>query len=1021
MPSHFFGANPRCFISHLSGSNREIGIRVNPTVLCLLDSTTTTSHSAPKVLSTMILSSRKRQWSHLERFWCGWIWVTLLCSCHAGIPTEAEFFPLQFVDHNNFFFFLDHEGVGDQDRMQRNTQPTKQHLRHLSHIRNTNTTTTTTSHPVYWKQRFYRNADHFQGPGHPILLILGGEGAIPPSTGIHYPVVVYEYAKAWGALVLQPEHRFYGASQPIDVPPAERPDDRRERLFTPEQALKDAVRLTRFIQRSYGCTLASDPDGRSSPQYCPVVAIGGSYPGWLAAMARLRFPDTIDIGYAASAPMKFYAQDVPHSAYYDHITKVAEAAVPGCAAAVQKSLQALVDRVAPFGTAAELTDFATKRVGVCPDTVPSYMLHDATTFSNELLMVAGYTFANQNMAHYPPSNSTALSRSCNTFLQGTSKDMILPLQRFLVQSLAFNGAESSSSSSACFNLTQQLPSGPNATISSGDWSGVGTGQSGESWDFQTCTLLVEASGFSPTTSMFPLRPWSLDWLTRHCQARFGVTPRPYELVNEWEFAEKDLASHTSHILFTNGLNDGWSVSGIQQNLSDTLVAMNFPNGAHHSDLRGQYESGKNETPDIRDGIRRIKQLLTEWLEDLPSYRPHSRKARARHGNDHSLGANPIQKKMLGRTPPMGWNSWNHFACDGLNEDVIHDTALALKQHGLDAIGYTYVNLDDCWQSMERNSTWHIQADKEKFPSGIPALADFLHDRGLYLGLYSDAGLRTCAGRPGSLGYEVIDAKTYAAWNVDYLKYDNCFNMGLDIQWRYKRMHQALKDQTRPIFFSVCEWGEEDPATWADALGNSWRTTGDIRPTWSSITQILDENNQWYTYAGPGGWNDPDMLEVGNGDLTLAEQRSHFTLWSLMKAPLLLGNDLSDIPDEVLSIINNTEVIAWNQDSLGKQGYKRWTSTANNQMSLEVWAGELSQQRMAVVLFNRSEMPSSITVHWKDVGWPFDIAQVRDVWKHADLGEHRSSFSALVDPHDVVALTLSTIDQGLSKWPSAASA
>ena len=492
--------------------------------------------------------------------------------------------------------------------------------------------TTTETYPVFWKQRFYRNSKYFQGPGHPILLILGGEGAISPSTGIFYPVVVEVYAKAFGALVLQPEHRFYGESQPISLTPQrrqERPDPR-VALLTPEQALKDAVRLTRFVQRYYGCALAGED--RSSPRYCPVIAIGGSYPGFLAAMARLRFPEVVDMGYAASAPMKFYAQQVDQYAYYHHITQVAEAAVPGCSAAVKDTLQAFVDRVTPLQTQADLIKISTEELGVCPGTIPAYMIQDASKFIDEMIMVVGYTFANHNMANYPPSNHTSLSKSCFIFLT-SSPEPLEGIRRFLVRSLA------SAASSTCFDLTNQLPTGPNATVSGGDWSGVGTGTSGESWDFQTCTLLVEAIGFGGgTLDMFPPRTWSLDWLTKNCQARFGVTPQPNQLVQDWGFDE--LPSKTSHILFTNGLNDGWSVSGIQQNLSDTLVAMNFPNGAHHSDLRGRYspevvadhddttesKSMKNnntideDTPDVRDGIRRIQQLLAGWLEELPSYR-----------------------------------------------------------------------------------------------------------------------------------------------------------------------------------------------------------------------------------------------------------------------------------------------------------------------------------------------------------------------------------------------------------------
>lgn len=314
------------------------------------------------------------------------------------------------------------------------------------------------------------------------------------------------------------------------------------------------------------------------------------------------------------------------------------------------------------------------------------------------------------------------------------------------------------------------------------------------------------------------------------------------------------------------------------------------------------------------------------------------------------------------------------------------------------------------------------------------MREYVHSLGLKFGLYSDAGVRTCQRRPGGLGFERQDAATYAEWKIDYLKYDNCFNVGMDVHLRYQRMHDALNQTGHPIFFSLCEWGFQDPATWAAPVGNSWRTTKDIRPTWSSITTLLDINNKWYDYAGPGGWNDPDMLEVGNGDLTLAEQRSHFTLWCLMKSPLLLGNDLRDLSVEVLDIIANEEVIAWNQDPLGKQGNKRSTihlksapvssllgddssplKAAGDEESLEVWAGDLSGGDIALVLFNRSSKPQFITASWSDIGISDDGVPViaRDVWLHQELGQFQGSITSLVGSHDVVAIQLTPISSTTS--------
>ena len=274
---------------------------------------------------------------------------------------------------------------------------------------------------------------------------------------------------------------------------------------------------------------------------------------------------------------------------------------------------------------------------------------------------------------------------------------------------------------------------------------------------------------------------------------------------------------------------------------------------------------------------------------------------------------------LGRTPPMGWNSWNKFGCN-INEKLIRETIDSLISTGLSKAGYKYVNIDDCWQ-ISRDSNGRIVVDPNNFPNGIKPLADYAHEKGLLFGIYSDAGYKTCAGRPGSLGYEEIDAKTYAEWGVDYLKYDNCFTDGSPPEKRYPVMRDALLKQDRPIFFSMCEWGINDPATWAASVGNSWRTTIDIYNSWDSMVYVIDTNNRWYKYAGPGGWNDPDMLEVGNGGMNFEEEKIHFGLWCISKAPLLIGCDITNMAKETLEILTNPEVIAINQDPLGVQGNK----------------------------------------------------------------------------------------------------
>ncbi|XP_071723861.1 alpha-galactosidase 2-like [Rutidosis leptorrhynchoides] len=349
---------------------------------------------------------------------------------------------------------------------------------------------------------------------------------------------------------------------------------------------------------------------------------------------------------------------------------------------------------------------------------------------------------------------------------------------------------------------------------------------------------------------------------------------------------------------------------------------------------------------------------------------------------------------LALTPQMGWNSWNHFQCD-INETLIKDTADAMVSTGLATLGYQYINLDDCWGELNRDSQGNLAPKASTFPSGIKDLADYVHSKGLKLGIYSDAGTLTCSNRmPGSLDHEEQDAKTFASWGVDYLKYDNCANTGTSPKERYPKMSKALLNSGRTIFFSLCEWGHEDPATWAPSIGNSWRTTGDIEDNWHSMTSIADENDKWASYAGPGGWNDPDMLEIGNGGMTTEEYRSHFSIWALVKAPLLIGCDLRSMNDVTFELLSNKEVIAVNQDKLGVQGKK-----VKKDGDDEVWAGPLSYNRVALLLLNRGSSNSNITTYWTDIGFNSStIVDVRDLWLHSTQSEVQGQFSAQVDSH-----------------------
>jgi len=363
---------------------------------------------------------------------------------------------------------------------------------------------------------------------------------------------------------------------------------------------------------------------------------------------------------------------------------------------------------------------------------------------------------------------------------------------------------------------------------------------------------------------------------------------------------------------------------------------------------------------------------------------------------------------LGRTPQMGWNSWNHYGCS-INQNLIHSTIDAIVSTGLAAAGYRYVNMDDCWAGW-RDSKGMIHPENSTFPDGIAPLADHAHSKGVLFGLYSDAGTETCAGRPGSLNYETNDANTYASWGVDYLKYDNCNNDGIAPEVRYPIMRDALAKTNRKIFYSLCEWGQDNPATWAPSVGNSWRTTGDINDSWARMLSRIDKNDEWWQYAAPGGWNDPDMLEVGNGGMTTTEYTSHFSLWCLAKAPLLIGTDITHMSAATFNILTAPEVIAVSQDPLGVQGHKV-NITSGPGGNLEVWAGPLSQGTYAVILLNRSTNSATITARWSDVGIKAGTrCDVRDLWERKNIGMYTNSFSSSVASHGVVMVKLTPTNE-----------
>ncbi|MEH0153284.1 glycoside hydrolase family 27 protein [Limibacter armeniacum] len=388
----------------------------------------------------------------------------------------------------------------------------------------------------------------------------------------------------------------------------------------------------------------------------------------------------------------------------------------------------------------------------------------------------------------------------------------------------------------------------------------------------------------------------------------------------------------------------------------------------------------------------------------------------------TIGSLQAQKfDGLAKTPPMGWNSWNTFATD-INEQLVKDIADSFVKYGLKDAGYEYIVLDDGWMTKERDQNGNLVPDPKKFPNGMKALADYVHAKGLKFGLYNCAGAQTCAGYPGSRGYEYQDAQKYAEWGVDFLKYDWCNTEKLNAEGAYMTMRDALYKAGRPVVFSICEWGDNEPWEWAENIGHLWRVSGDIincwdcevgHGSWSSwgVWKIINMHQNIRKHAGPGHWNDLDMMEVGNG-MTDAEDRSHFAMWSVMASPLILGNDLRTASKETLKTLTNKEVIAINQDELGIQGF-RFT----NEHNVEVWIKPLKNDEWAFVFVNMNDEPYELNFDWKKHGIGDDVngkwldlsannLKVRDLFNQKDLGATDKSLKATIGVHDVLMIKLS---------------
>jgi len=360
---------------------------------------------------------------------------------------------------------------------------------------------------------------------------------------------------------------------------------------------------------------------------------------------------------------------------------------------------------------------------------------------------------------------------------------------------------------------------------------------------------------------------------------------------------------------------------------------------------------------------------------------------------------------------MGWNSWNHFACNTklITENLFMEMADVMVKSGMKAVGYEYINLDDCWLAKTRDAHGRLQPDPERFPHGIKALADYVHSLGLKFGVYEDTGPKTCAGFPGSEGYYALDAQTYMEWGVDYVKLDGCYTNVSDMHAIYTLNSRLFNATGRQMVFS-CSWptyAEYENIyvnyTYVASICNLWREYDDVSDSFESWTSILDfqERANLSLYSGPGNWNDPDMLEIGNGNQTNVEYQSLFSLWSILAAPLIAGNDLRNMTNETLAILTAPEVIAVDQDPLGKQGNR-----VVKDGDLEVWVRELTGNTLAVALFNRGADTAAITANWTEIGLEAGVtADVRDLWARKDLGSFTGSYSAKVNSHATVLVKL----------------
>ncbi|MGB8258957.1 MAG: glycoside hydrolase family 27 protein [Terracidiphilus sp.] len=440
-------------------------------------------------------------------------------------------------------------------------------------------------------------------------------------------------------------------------------------------------------------------------------------------------------------------------------------------------------------------------------------------------------------------------------------------------------------------------------------------------------------------------------------------------------------------------------------LTGTLQALGFKNGVTgkatgaHFELWG--EGWNDPRPFIVGDLVNDELHFVQWGDKIVAHRATAADEIPQPAYIEPPALHKVASNGLAKTPPMGWNSWNLFA-EKVDDQTVRTMADAMVSSGMKDAGYIYVNIDDTWEGV-RDAQGNLQSN-HKFPD-MKALADYVHSKGLKLGIYSSPGPRTCASYPASYGHEFQDAKTFAAWGIDYLKYDWCSAGSIykndALQPIYQKMGDALQSTGRPIVYSLCEYGMGDVEKWgADVGANLWRTTGDIRDEWASMIDNIEKQVKTAPSAGPGHWNDPDMLEIGNGHMTADEYRTHMSLWSLTAAPLLAGNDIRTMTAETKSILLNKEVIAIDQDPAGKQ------ASPAKKGDLETWIKPLADGSVAVGVVNHGASPADGTVNAADLNLDGAAKHARDLWSHKDVKFAKGVYTATIPSHGVLLLRVS---------------